>query len=119
MAKVAVIGSSYMCDQGAVLTIAEGNFLLKSEGKLVVDESCNFFTPVGFCKDLTQKAGGNPVPCFPNITGWEGAEGSVKVDGKKIITENCKAKCSVPQPLQPPSDISFLKGPNLTNVSIK
>ncbi|MGL4998128.1 MAG: PAAR-like protein [Cetobacterium sp.] len=114
MSKVVVIGSNYICDQGGILNIAQGNSVLKSDGKPVVDSNCKtfIFVPAIPCRILTKNPS-TPIPCNPVITKWEGAENSVKIQGKNIITENCKANCSIG------GKISFSKGNNFKNVSIK
>lgn len=110
MSRIVVVGSSYICNKGGTLVITQGNLNLKSDGKPVVDSSCKAFVPI---PTPCLKDPSKPIPCVPIITEWKQADKSVEIKGKNIITENCTAECSIG------GEISFLKGNNFKNVSIK
>lgn len=108
MAEIVIVGSQYKCNQNPILKIMQGNLEVASSGLQVVDDNCLQFTPFSPgipCMCLTSKAAGTPMPCIPIILSWSCSNKTVKISGKTIVTQACKAKCSHG------GELSFLFGP--------
>lgn len=105
MAEIVTMGSLYKCNQNPTLQIIIGNPQVLSSGIPVIDSSCLTFipSPPGIPCQILSASG--PIPCVPTIVSWSNSIEKEKIGLTTIITQNCKANCSIG------GELSFLSGP--------
>ncbi|MGL5963227.1 MAG: hypothetical protein ACRCZR_02240 [Cetobacterium sp.] len=105
MAEIVTMGSLYKCNQNPTLQIVKGNPQVLSSGISVIDSSCLTFIPFppGIICPILSVSG--PIFCMPTIVSWSCSIKKEKIGLTTIITQNCKANCSIG------GELSFISGP--------